>query len=42
MLQWSLHDNIVPVECVLLLSELMILGQKASMTIEVADLASMS
>jgi hypothetical protein len=42
MLRQSLCDNIVLLEDVLLLPELMILGQPASMTIEVVHLASMS
>jgi hypothetical protein len=42
MLRQSLCDNIVLLECVLLLPELMTLRQPASMTIKVADLASMS
>jgi hypothetical protein len=42
MLRRPLCDNIVLVEYVMLFSKLMLLGQPTSMTIEVADLASMS
>jgi hypothetical protein len=42
MLRRSLCDNIVLLQCVLLLFELMLPGHPASMTIEVADHASMS
>jgi hypothetical protein len=41
MLWWSLCDNSVLSECVLLLSELMLPEQPASMTMKVANLASM-
>jgi hypothetical protein len=41
MLLGFLCDNII-LEYVLILSELMLLGQTTSMTIEVANLASMS